>query len=148
MLFVGLSINFGLLVDKFWIALYSWTVLYTRSVIFDWYFGKVIPSVLWATTNFRGPGERGGEVLPKFSQIKNTERVYSVQLYNAILNGIEAIPKTDAIHDILLDSTKFSWCTEGHTYAYICIRGVTWFFSNIGSIWIWKITTIGSVCRF
>ena len=50
----------------------------------------------------------GGEVLPKCSQIKNTERVYSVQLYNAILNGIEAIPKTDAIHDILLDSTKFS----------------------------------------
>ena len=52
--------------------------------------------------------ENGGEVLLKFSQIKNTERVYSVQLYNAILNGIEAIPKTDAIHDILLDSTTFS----------------------------------------
>ena len=55
-------------------------------------------------------GEGGGEVLPKFSQIKNTERVYSVQLYNAILNGIEAIPKSDAIHDILLDSTTFSTC--------------------------------------
>ena len=72
-------------------------------------------------------------MLPKFSQIKNTERVYSVQLYNAILNGIEAIPKTDAIHDILLDSTKFSSCTEGHTP--ICIRGVIWFVSNVGSIW-------------
>ena len=92
MLFVGLSINFGLLVDKFGIALYSWTVLYTRSVIFDCYFGNVIPSVLWATTNFRGPGERGrGEMLPKFSQI--IQNAYTV--FNFTIN-----PERDRSHTL------------------------------------------------